>query len=174
MSEPEGDEPEVEDASYSEEEAAEQEDFPVPAKILEHVPPEYRQEVLRSVRRYAARYSGPVPHAAEMARYKEVDPSFPERFVAMAERQAVHRQSLETRVVTEDFAMRRRGQHYALISIVILLAFALALALLGATTAAAIVGGTTVVGVVTVFVTGRVIEASAAKNPAGGDGGGSS
>lgn len=76
----------------------------------------------------------------------------------MAERQAEHRQMLETKVVDDDFRLKRRGQDYALISTIVGLIAAVIFAVIGATTVAGIVGGTTVVGVVTAFVAGRVLE----------------
>lgn len=134
-------------------------DLPAPIEnILERLPPEERREAAIVMRQMVAGYSGPVPHAGEMARYKAIDPSFPERFVAMAERQAEHRQMLETKVVDDDFRLKRRGQDYALISTIVGLIAAVIFAVIGATTVAGIVGGTTVVGVVTAFVAGRVLE----------------
>ncbi len=131
---------------------------PVIEAVLGQVPEEYRAEALLKLTRYVEQHSGPVPSAREMARYKEIDPSFPKRFVKQLELQSDHRRSLERKVVDDDYKVKSRGQHYALISVVLCLGFALALALIGATTAAAVVGGTTVLGIVTIFVTGRAFK----------------
>ncbi len=40
-------------------------------------------------------YSGPIPHPAIMSQYKELDPSFPDRILTMAEKQAESRQYVE-------------------------------------------------------------------------------
>ncbi len=134
-------------------------DLPAPIEnILERLPPEDRREAAMVMRRMVAQYSGPVPHAGEMARYQAIDPSFPERFVAMAERQVAHRQQLENKVVDYDYKLKGRGQNYALIVTILGLAVALVFAWMGQAVVAGIVAGTTVVGVVTAIVTGRVTE----------------
>jgi uncharacterized membrane protein len=145
-----------EDGEDSEEGGAK--DLPATVEaILEQIPAEGRANALLMIRNIFEQHSGPVPSSREMAGYKAIDPSFPERFFKQLEQQSAHRQALERKVVEDDYKVKTRGQHYALISVGLCLAFALALALIGATTAAAIVGGTTVVGIVTVFITGRAI-----------------
>lgn len=59
----------------------------------------------RAVRMYA----GPVPPPEIMAGYKQIDPSFPERFIAMAERQSSHRMALETTRLRNDGSGERTG-----------------------------------------------------------------
>lgn len=130
-------------------------------RILEHVPDEEKGEVVTSIGQIAARYSGPVPLAGEMRRYKEIDASFPERFVSMAERQAAHRQAMETKLVEGDIALKRRGQDYALISVVIGMLVALVFGYMDLPIVAGVVAGTTVVGVVSAFVVGRVVATKA-------------
>ena len=41
------------------------------------------------------KYSGPLPPADELKKYNEVSPQAAERIIAMAERQAAHRQKME-------------------------------------------------------------------------------
>lgn len=125
--------------------------------ILEEIPEERREAALLMISRIVEQHSGPVPSAREMARYKAINPRFPERFFKQLEQQSAHRQALERKVVDDDYKVKTRGQHYALSSVVLCLGFALALAFVGATTAAGIVGGTTVVGIVMVFITGRAL-----------------
>jgi uncharacterized membrane protein len=128
--------------------------------ILEKLPAAERPSAEIVMRRMVAQYSGPVPHSGEMQRYGEIDPTFPERFMAMAERQVAHRHNLETRVVTDDFTLKRRGQDYALASTVMGLAVAVGFGFMGLPVVAGIVAGTTIVGVVTAFVVGRVKDGS--------------
>lgn len=125
--------------------------------ILEEIPEERREAALLMISRIVESHSGPVPSAREMARYKAINPKFPERFFKQLEQQSAHRQALERKVVEDDYKVKTRGQHYALVSVALCLGFALALAFIGATTAAGIVGGTTVIGIVTVFITGRAL-----------------
>lgn len=47
----------------------------------------------------AASYSGPIPHPSDLAEYDRILPGAADRIIAMAERQASHRQQLETVVV---------------------------------------------------------------------------
>lgn len=133
--------------------------------ILERLPTPDRREAEIIMRQMVAQYSGPVPHAGEMARYKEIDPSFPERFVRMAEGQVAHRQELEKTVVGADYKLKRRGQDYALISVVLGLFVAVLFGVLAMPYVAGIVAGTTVIGVVTAFVVGRVAEAKPTETP---------
>ena len=43
----------------------------------------------------ASRFFGPVPSPSHMKEYAEIDPSFPERFFAMAEKQQTHDHAVE-------------------------------------------------------------------------------
>jgi uncharacterized membrane protein len=54
-------------------------------------------------------YSGPVPPPEIMAGYAEIDPSFPGRFIAMAEKQSEHRMALETERLKSDGGGQRVG-----------------------------------------------------------------
>lgn len=47
-------------------------------------------------------YSGPLPPAAELAKYESITPGLADRIVGMAERQASHRQRLEERAFAHD------------------------------------------------------------------------
>jgi uncharacterized membrane protein len=131
---------------------------PLEAEIIPLVPEESRETVRAIIHRVAMQYSGPIPTAAEMAALARIDSSFPERLMAIYEKQVDHRHTLENTAVANDFSLKRRGQTFALISIAILGALAIVLALLGAFVAAAAVGGTAIVGVVVAFIAGRAIE----------------
>lgn len=104
-------------------------------------------------------HSGPLPRAAELARYQQIDATFAERIVRMAEREQEFRHSLPRQVVQHDFALRSRGQIFALTLATVILLFAAYLGWLGDTAMAAAVAIGTLVGIVGIFVTGRVIEA---------------
>jgi uncharacterized membrane protein len=56
-----------------------------------------------------------LPHPAILARYNEVIPNGAERIMAMAERQSIHRESLEAQVVAGNVASQARGSLYAFI-----------------------------------------------------------
>jgi uncharacterized membrane protein len=123
-------------------------------------PAPQQSEQQRRERTLAVRteFSGPVPPPAILERYDQILPGAAERILAMAERQATHRQSLERTVVEGNAIAQRRGQ---------VLGFILALAAL-------VIGGTLVwydkrveglatiivdiVGLVSLFIYGRMSQ----------------
>jgi uncharacterized membrane protein len=67
-------------------------------------------------------HSGPLPHPVVLAGYAEIDASFPQRIIAMAEAQAEHQRALQSKALDADVNDRvairrieRRGQLFALI-----------------------------------------------------------
>ena len=72
-------------------------------------------------------FSGPLPQAAELKRYDDIQPGFAERIVAMAEKQQAHRHELEKKDIEvfaeterEKLKQEGRGQIFAFISIVLM------------------------------------------------------
>lgn len=72
---------------------------------------------------HASWFSGPVPSPGHMKEYAEIDPSFPDRFFAMAEKQQAHDQAVEkdiiatnTKIVSEYQVLEKRGQTLGLYS----------------------------------------------------------
>jgi uncharacterized membrane protein len=63
----------------------------------------------------AATFSGPLPPPAVLQRYNSAIPNGAERIMAMVERQAEHRQKLESRAVDGNLAAQSRGQWMALV-----------------------------------------------------------
>lgn len=129
------------------------------AELLSLVPEEKRNEARAVLHRISMHYAGPIPMAAEMQRLAQVDPTFPERIMRIYEKQVDHRHNLEEKALDRDYWLKSRGQHYALISVIILGIIAVILAFMHATTAAGVIAGTAIVGVVGVFVTGRLLQA---------------
>lgn len=56
---------------------------------------------------------GPLPSAAEMRGYAEINPELPLRIMAMAEKQSGHRQTLEKKAVEAQIRSQRLGQFFA-------------------------------------------------------------
>jgi uncharacterized membrane protein len=54
-------------------------------------------------------------YKAGIPKYNEVIANGAERIMAMAERQSIHRESLEAKVVAGNMASQARGSHYAFI-----------------------------------------------------------
>ena len=100
-------------------------------------------------------WQGPLPNPEALEHYGRIDESFPARVIAMAERQALHRQENETR-------RAKAASRDSLLGIVAGLLIALAglgvcayLAMHGHDEVAGIIGGSTLLGMVTVFVVGK-------------------
>src|SRR5690606_39448599 len=109
----------------------------------------------------------PLPPPSELAAFDEIQPGFAERIMVMAEEQAKHRKQLEMKAVDAEIedarsvrTQFRRGQIFGLIIAVLGLISAVLIAAVnqtsGGAATASIVGGSTVLGLVGVFVIGRL------------------
>lgn len=99
---------------------------------------------------------GPLPPPDILARYNQIIPGAAERILRMAEDDALHQRQMEQVALTARAREAARGQHYGLIIGVAALATSIVALLAGLEQAASVIGGTTVVGLVTVFVVGRL------------------
>jgi uncharacterized membrane protein len=99
--------------------------------------------------------SGPIPPPQILAGYDEILPGSAERIIAMAEADAEHQRAMDRAIFEATSSERRRGQNYAAFIAVIAFVTALVSLYLGSPATASVIGGATVVGLVTVFVTGR-------------------
>lgn len=99
--------------------------------------------------------SGPLPTPAELAQYGEVDASYPERIVRMAEleQQKRHDQTDRALAVSETIALR--GQAFGFTIAALALVATCTLAYLDSHAAAGIVGGLDIAALAAVFVLGR-------------------
>lgn len=114
-------------------------------------------------------WAGPLPPPLSVRAFGEIDPSFPERIVRMAELEGEHRRHLDLewqRCLIGDVRRQRderqRGQTFALT--ITLAAFMLAglMAWLGKEVFASVLVGVTLLGIVGVFITGQVTSRSSA------------
>ncbi|MCF8111204.1 MAG: DUF2335 domain-containing protein [Desulfobacteraceae bacterium] len=103
----------------------------------------------------AEQFSGPVPHPEILRQYDEILPGAAERILSMAESESEHQKDMDKTAIHLKSQENKRGQIFALITVILAFSTATACAYLGATTPAGIIGGTTVVGLVAVFITGR-------------------
>lgn len=88
---------------------------------------------------------GPIPAAHELSNLADVDPSFPERVVKMAEKQAKHRQ-----------ATTERGQWFGFIIALVAFGVCIYAISVGFSGVAGTIGSITVVGLASVFVVGKL------------------
>ena len=114
-------------------------------------------------------YEGPIPPAAEMDRYEQIEPGMAGRIVAMAERSL--EASIEDRRELRSLARRdleartdaiRRGQQFALISSLTGVAATLIAVMLGSQSVGMVLAGTTIVVLVSSFLGVRKAKDSAA------------
>jgi uncharacterized membrane protein len=60
-------------------------------------------------------FSGPIPHPDILVKYNDAHPGAADRIIAMAEKQAAHRQELERTVVNTNCLTAKRGPIYGFI-----------------------------------------------------------
>lgn len=101
-------------------------------------------------------YSGPLPPPEVLARYEAITPGAAERIIAMAERQSVHRQELESAVIHGNLTAQRVGQRYGLIIGVLGISASVILGAMGREIMGSAFFGSTVVSLVALFITGRL------------------
>lgn len=99
----------------------------------------------------AAGWSGPLPHPQDLSAYKDISPDFPDRIMAMAEREQAHRH----RRVGHDIAGKYLGLVFAFLIAALFVGFGWDLIRNGHSVAGTIFGGITLVWVVHAFFHGR-------------------
>lgn len=57
-------------------------------------------------------FSGPIPPASELLKYEQVLPGAAERIMSMAERQSIHRQKMEDKMLDANIKSEKRGQFF--------------------------------------------------------------
>ena len=101
---------------------------------------EQRHEIKKLEHKIELQYSGPLPHPEIMQRYKDIDPSMPERIMKQFEYDAEHVREQEKAALEAEIADTRRSQWMAFAIAAFLLAIVLAALLLGNMTFAGISG----------------------------------
>lgn len=103
-------------------------------------------------------FAGPMPPPAILQGYEAIVPGAAERILAMAESDMKHQHAIEFAALAAAEGEVKRGQWFGFgIGSLALIASIVAL-LLGSPAVASIIGGTTVVGLVSVFIVGRVVK----------------
>lgn len=127
-----------------------QKNNPPPSKKKDQ-PREKRQNQIIA----AEQFAGPIPHPETLRQYNEILPGAADRILAMAENESEHQKSMDKNAMDLKSRENKRGQYLAMATVIVAFSAATACAYMGSQAAAAIIGGTTVVGLVTVFITGR-------------------
>lgn len=114
-----------------------------------------RQKVVhREFHLQKAEFSGPLPPPQILEKYETVLPGAAERVFAMAEKQAVHRQALEKKVIDSDALQALVGTVFGLVIGLFGLGSAVYCIILGHDWAGVGIGGATLVSMVSAFIYG--------------------
>jgi len=128
------------------------------SKKIKSSPPIKQQEVPTNpqpIQVTHQQFSGPLPPPEVMSQYNQIIPGAAERIFTMAEQNAIHQREIENSAMTFKAEEVKRGQQYGFgIGIFAFITCIVAL-LFGSEKTATAIGSTTVVGLVSVFITGR-------------------
>lgn len=102
--------------------------------------------------------TGPLPSAEELSKYEEVSPGLADRLVQRMEKQSDHRMQLESKALDADIRSRYLGQVLAAIIACTFLVGGCYFAVKGHPVEGATVAGGSVLGLVTVFITGKALQ----------------
>jgi uncharacterized membrane protein len=108
---------------------------------------------------FQSMYSGPLPQPDTLQGYNDAVVNGGERVFKQFENQINHRIECEKKLVDSKIKIESRGQIIALVIAIIALASSTVLGLYGHELVASIIGGSTIVGLVSVFITGKAIGA---------------
>jgi len=100
-------------------------------------------------------FSGPVPPPGLMAEYKTVDPNLPDRILTMVEEEQKHAHKMERAALTGTIANETRGQFFAFIVSILIIAGAVYLIDSDKPIAGTILAGSTLISLAYLFITGR-------------------
>lgn len=139
-----------------------QQNDPEFAEILEKLPAEKRAELVEIVAASES-HSGWLPSPKYLREYEAILPGLAERIVSMPEREQTHRHKVIEKMVVDERTLKGRGQIMALVSLILLVGFAIFLAVEGQFEWAAKVAMFNIVGVVGIFVTGKWADIQTAK-----------
>lgn len=95
---------------------------------------------------------GPLPPPEDLAQYDQACPGAAERIIAMAERQADHRQSMETNHLKWEYGLQSCGQWLALAALIAMLLLVGFTFYVGQPIAGSALGGGTIIAVVGMFL----------------------
>ena len=135
-------------------------------QLLKKLQPEQRERVLRIVQQTITSFEGPLPPPHMLAEYDRLIPQGADRLMRLLEPQTQHRHTQETRIVSSQTSLPVRGQIIGTCLCVFFGAIGWHLAFTGHDWVAGVLFGTTILGLVTIFVLGRVPKQSSPSSSA--------
>lgn len=129
---------------------------PEVATAIKALPKDKQQVIVRALT--IQRHSGPLPDGETLRIYSEVIPDGGNRVMATVETQLIHRIDLEKESVKRSYNQSSTGQWMAFFIAIVFGVIAWDLAKSGQEVTASIIGGIDLVGLVAVFITGRVAK----------------
>lgn len=100
-------------------------------------------------------HQGPLPSPDDLKAYDQVMPGLAERIVRQAEKEQEFRHNTNKDLIDREFTLRGRGQILAILALAMMLAIVAMMVWFGFATEGVLLGGSIIVGVITVFVTGK-------------------
>ena len=143
-----------------EKEADDSSEIEIIEPVLERLPPDQRQAITQVIQTQM-RHSGPLPPPDQLAEYEEVLPGLAERIVRLTEKEQDHRHDIVSQALRRSARLRERGQAMGMAALLITLGFCVYLASVGQPITAGTVAVALVIGVVGIFVTGKIADARA-------------
>lgn len=137
-------------------------------RILDELPDEKRQVIIRAFTHMERKFSGPLPAPEDFMMYKNALPDAPERIMAMAEKQTDHRISCENRIIELKGRENLFGQIAGFLIAICCLVVACILGLNGHDWLAGVIP-TSIAGLAAVFVLRKKKESKDAKSTANMD-----
>ena len=133
---------------------------------IQNEPTSETSRIVRATQTQAS-FSGPIPPPAMLAEYDGVDKGLANRIVTMAEEQQSHRHTLETQSLLAAINSEKRGQHYALVVSLLIIAGSIWLISNGNELSGSILAGGTLTALAYIFITGRKKEEDSAPESEG-------
>jgi uncharacterized membrane protein len=96
--------------------------------------------------------SGPIPSPEALQQYETICPGAADRIISMAEKNMAHRHSMEEELLSSEFKLRKTGQLYGLIALILLLSVVAFTFYLKMPISAGILGSVTILSVVAMFL----------------------
>lgn len=148
------------DSSDQRQGSAEQIVRQIDPQLLQKLRPEDRKRLLGIVEVAATSFRGPLPPPEMLAEYDRLIPQGADRLMRLLEVQTRTRQERESRLVDSQVTLPARGQWLGGALCVFFGAIGWNLALNGHDAVAGVLFGTTILGLITVFVLGRMPQAT--------------